>query len=103
MVTVAAFDQGTSVSPEVQTVTLAEGPVTGAAICTEWCVEDFDPGTCETTCAAGLLSECYYSGKFKLLMADMGRYDLEATWDNFSAAMPTVEYNSTVFLELTED
>jgi hypothetical protein len=101
-VTVTAYDQGT-LNLATQTAALTEGPVTGAEMCTEWCAEDSDSGSCETACAADLLSECYYSGNFKLLLADMGRYDLEATWDNFSAAMPTVEYNSTVLLELTED
>ena len=101
-VTVTAYDQGTT-EPASQTAALTEGPVTGADICTEWCAEDLDPDSCETACTGDLLSECYYSGSFKLLLSDMATYDLEATWENFSAALPTVEYNSTVFLELTED
>jgi len=101
-VTVTAYDEGT-LDPASQTAVLTEGPVTGAEICSEWCAEDLDPGSCETTCTADLLSECYYSGSFKLLLSDMVSYDLEATWENFNAAMPTVENNSTVLLVLTED
>ena len=45
---------------------------------------------------------CFYSGAFKLLLPDQGTYDLSATWDNFSAEMPSVAYNSSVLLELTK-
>jgi len=101
-VIVTAYEQG-SLDPASQTATLTEGPVTSADICTEWCAEDPDQASCETACTADLLSECYYSGSFKLLLSDMAIYDLEATWENFSAALTTVEYNSTVLFELTED
>lgn len=100
LVTVAAFDPGTSVTPEVQTVTLAEGPISGAEVCIDWCLEDLDRDSCEAACEIELLSECYYSGSFKLLMSDMATYDLEATWENLSVIMPAIEYNATVFLEL---
>jgi len=103
LVTVAAFDQGISVDPVVQTVALVEGPVSGADVCIEWCAEDPDPDTCKTACEVDLLSECYFSGKFKLLLPDRGTYDLTATWDSFDAEMSPVEYNSTVLLELIEE
>ncbi len=110
VVTVKAFDLGTIVDPVVQTWTLAEGPVSGADVCIEWCAdEDSDTKSiCETACEAKLLSTCYYSGKFKLLLPDMettnmGTYDLTATWENFGAAEQEVEYNSTVLFELTEE
>jgi len=45
---------------------------------------------------------CFYSGAFKLLLPDQRTYSLSATWDTFSAEKPSVEHNSTVLLELTE-
>jgi hypothetical protein len=51
----------------------------------------------------GLLSECYYSGKFKLLLPVMGRYDLTANWDGFGEAESAVGYNSLVLLDLLEN
>jgi hypothetical protein len=49
------------------------------------------------------LSECYYSGKFKLLLPDMGSYDLTTNWDGFGAAESDVGYNSSILLELLEN
>jgi hypothetical protein len=104
VVTVKAFDLGTIVDPVVQTWTLAEGPVSGADVCIEWCADE-DPDTksiCETDCEVELLSTCYYSGKFKLLLSAKETYDLTATWENFGSEQ-AVEYNSTVLFELTEE
>jgi hypothetical protein len=80
-------------------VALAEGPVRGADVCLEWCDED-SALDCETTCEADLLSECYYSGKFKLLLPEKEPYDLTATWEGCRDEMSRVEYNSIVFFEL---
>jgi hypothetical protein len=103
LVTVAAFVQGTSVDPVVQTVALTAGPVSGAEVCSDWCAEDQAPGACSTECEAGLFSECYYSGNFKLLLPDMGSYDLTASWQGFAASESAVGYNSSVLFELLED
>ena len=101
LVTIAAYYNSAIVSdpPEVQTVALAEGPVPGADVCLEWCAEDSDQD-CETTCEDDLLSECYYSGKFKLLLQEKEFYDLTATWEGYSDEETDVKYNSTVFFEL---
>ena len=101
LVTVAAYYNSAIVSdpPEVQTVVLAEGPVSGADVCLEGCAEDSDQD-CETTCEDDLLSECYYSGKFKLLLQEKEFYDLTATWEGYSDEETDVKYNSTVFFEL---
>jgi len=74
VVTVGAYNSAVLAS---KTVALAEGPFK----------ED---------------GSCYYSGAFKLLLPDQGHYDLSANWDTFSAEMPSVAYNSTVLLELSE-
>jgi hypothetical protein len=103
LVTIAAFNQGTTVNPVVQTVALAEGPVSRVDVCTDWCAEDQVSSTCITDCEVILLPECYYSGKFKLLLPDMGTYDLTSTWERFSADEPAVGYNSSILLELLED
>lgn len=104
LVTIAAYYNSATITdpPEVQTVALAEGPVSGADVCLEWCAEDSDQD-CETTCEVDLLSECYYSGKFKLLLREKETYDLAATWKGFTDEMSEVEYNSTVFFELVEE
>ena len=104
LVTVAAYYNSATITdpPEVQTVALAEGPVSGADVCLEWCAED-PAQDCETTCEVDLLSECYYSGKFKLLLREKEIYDLTATWKGFTDEMSEVEYNSTVFFELVEE
>ncbi len=103
LVTIAAFNQGASVNPDVQTVALADRPVSGAEVCSDWCTEDLAPVVCLADCDAGLLTECYYSGKFKLLLPDMGSYDLTANWDGFGAAESAVGYNSLILLELLEN
>lgn len=103
LVTLAAFDQGTADRPAVQTVALADGPVSGADVCNDWCAEDSAPGACFEVCDAGLLSECYYSGKFKLLLPRMASYDLTANWEGFRAAESGVGYNSSILLELSAD
>jgi len=54
-------------------------------------------------CEAGLLSECYYSGKFKLLLPEKETYKLTAIWEEYSDEMSGMEYNSTVFFELVEE
>jgi hypothetical protein len=82
---------------------LADGPVSGAEVCSDWCTEDQAPVVCLADCEAGLLSECYYSGKFKLLLPAMGSYDLTVNWDGFCAAESAVGYNSSILLELLED
>jgi hypothetical protein len=82
---------------------LANGPVSGAELCSDWCTEDQAPVVCLADCEAGLLSECYYSGKFKLLLPAMGSYDLTVNWDGFGAAESAVGYNSSILLELLED
>ena len=102
LVTIEAYYNSAIITdpPEVQTVALAEGPVRGADVCLESCAEDSDPDDCETNCKEGLLSECYYSGKFKLLLQEKEFYDLTATWEGYSDEESDVKYNSTVFFEL---
>ncbi len=103
LVTIAAYEQGTAGTPVVQTVALAEGPVSGAEVCADWCTEDQVPSVCITDCEASLLSECYYSGKFKLLLPGMGSYDLTANWEGLGASESAVGYNSSILFELLED
>ena len=104
LVTVAAYYNSAIITdpPVVQTVALAEGPVSDTDVCTERC-EESDSATCVSDCEDGLLSECYYSGKFKLLLPEKGFYDLTATWEGYSDEMSEVEYNSAVFFELVEE
>jgi len=101
LVTVAAYDQGTTVNPVVQTVTLAEGPVSDTDLCADWCAADANPAACAVDCDAGLSSACYYSGNFKLLLPGTGPYDVIASWENMvSPTEQSVQYNSSVLLEL---
>ncbi len=106
MVTIAAYYNSATMTdpPVVQTVALTDAPpVFAADICTEWCSEDANFDTCVQSCEEGLLSECYYSGKFKLLLPEKDTYDLAATWQGFSDEVLEVEYNSTVLFELVEE
>jgi hypothetical protein len=102
LVTVAAFDDGTTDNPVVQTVTLAEGPVTDSDVCTEWCADDADSVACQAACEADLSGSCYYRGRFKLLLPDPGIYDLDAYWDAFRAEKQDVGDQSSVLMELAE-
>jgi hypothetical protein len=112
LVTVAAFEQGTVVAPVVQTAALADGPVYNSAVCDAWCDEWRTEApvynSCRLECGDDLTSPCYYSGGFKLLLPDMGPYDLTATWTDieegsFGAAESAVKYNSTVLFELIKE
>ncbi len=103
MVDIAAFDLGIVDRPAVQTVALADGPVSGADVCNNWCAEDQAPVACSEDCQAGLLSECYYSGKFKLLLPHRANYDLKANWEGFVASEAAVTYNSSILLELSAE
>jgi hypothetical protein len=105
LVTVAAYYNSASMTdpPVVQTVALTEGPVSGTDVCGDWCNGEPDPDTCVSDCEADLSSECYYGGKFKLLLPEKDTYDLTATWEGFSDEVLDVEYNSTVFFELLEE
>ncbi len=105
LVTIAAYYNSASMTapPVVQTVALTEGPVSGPDVCGDWCNGDSDPAACVSDCEAGLSSECYYGGKFKLLLPEKDTYDLTATWERFSDEVLDVEYNSTVFFELLEE
>lgn len=83
-VTVAAYYNSAAITgpPVTQTVTLTdEPPVSAAGICAEWCSEDLNFDACVQSCKEGLLSECYYSGEFKLLLPDKDTYDLTASWE----------------------
>jgi hypothetical protein len=103
LVTVAAFDDGTTANPAVQTVTLAEGPVSESDVCTEWCEADADTAGCQAACEAELSASCYYRGRFKLLLPNAGVYDLDAYWDNFRAEIQDVGDQSSVLMELSDE
>ncbi len=104
LVTVDAREVDADESPPVvTTVALAEGPVVKADVCTEWCDDDIDPAACEADCAVGLGEECYYRGKFKLLLPEQEDYDVKASWGTFAAVEPAVPFNSTVLLELLQE
>ena len=100
LVTVAAFDEYATVTPVVQTVALAEGPVGGGTVCSEWCVGDAEPETCASDCESGLQSSCYYSGRFKLLLPGPGTYYLDANWGAWVSEEIEAEDQDVVLLEL---
>lgn len=100
LVTVAAFAETATVTPVVQTVAMAEGPVGGDAVCFEWCAEEADPASCASDCESGLQSSCYYSGRFKLLLPAPGIYYLDANWGALVSEEIGAEDQDVVLLEL---
>lgn len=104
-VTVNAYNSAVVDSaPSSSTSVLLETPLLGSEVdsevCVEWCALEADPGACEADCTAGTSPECFYTGEFKLLLADKGTYNLEATWEDFIANKDGVVYNSSVLMIL---
>lgn len=99
---VVAAEQGGQVV--VRTGALLEGPVYNSAVCDEWCFDLAGPtyNSCRLDCGAELDSTCYYSGKYKLILPDLGLYDVSASWDGLRATEVDVSYNAALLLELRE-
>lgn len=99
---VVAAEQGGEVV--VQTGALLEGPVYNSAVCEEWCFDLAGPtyNSCRLDCGDELDSTCYYSGKYKLVLPDLGLYDVSASWEGLSATEVDVSYNTALLMELLE-
>jgi hypothetical protein len=102
----AYYSADPEADPASFTVALADDPVTKTEaddFCAKWCEDDVVLETCQVDCTEELLSQCYFTGPYKLLLPTKDTYDLEAAWSKASAEAFDVKYNSTVFLKLTFD
>jgi hypothetical protein len=92
--------------PASLTVALADDIVTETEandFCAKWCNDDVILETCKPDCMEELLSQCYFTGPYKLLLPTKENYDIEATWSKATAEALNVPYNTTVFLQLKFD